>query len=200
MSDELRGRLAAALAGFERVATAIDGRRAAAVAVAIVEDGDGPGVLVTRRAARLRAHPGQWALPGGRLDDGEDAVTAALREMREELGVVALPSSVIGLLDDYPTRSGYVITPVVLWAGAVGEITPNPDEVASVHVARLDELDVDPLFVTIPESTAPVIQLPVLGTHLHAPTAAILHQFREVALHRRATRVAHYEQPVFAWR
>ena len=90
--------------------------------------------------------------------------------------------------------------PVVLWAGHVGPLTPNPDEVASVHVAHLSELDVDPLFVTIPESDAPVIQLPVLGTHLHAPTAAILHQFREVALHRRATRVAHYEQPVFAWR
>jgi len=196
----LRDGVRAAIAEFPRVASPIEGRRPAAVAVAIVEDDEGAGVLVTRRAARLRAHPGQWALPGGRLDGGEDAVAAALREMREELGVDASASSVLGLLDDYPTRSGYVITPVVLWAGHVGPLTPNPDEVASVHVAHLSELDVDPLFVTIPESDAPVIQLPVLGTHLHAPTAAILHQFREVALHRRATRVAHYEQPVFAWR
>jgi 8-oxo-dGTP pyrophosphatase MutT (NUDIX family) len=200
VTDDLRDRLRAALAAFTRVEATVDGHRAAAVAVAVVEEDDGPGVLVTRRAARMRAHPGQWALPGGRIDEGEDAAAAALREMYEELGVVAPPSSVIGLLDDYPTRSGYVITPVVVWAGRIGAVTPNPDEVAAVHVATLDELDVDPLFVTIPESSAPVIQLPVLGTHLHAPTAAILHQFREVALHRRATRVAHYEQPVFAWR
>ena len=200
MTAGLRERLAAAIEDFPRMAAALDGRRAAAVAVAVVEEDDGPGVLVTRRAARLRAHPGQWALPGGRLDEGEDAVTAALREMHEELGVALEPASVLGVLDDYATRSGYVITPVVLWAGRVERLAPNPDEVASVHVALLTELDVEPVFVTIPESTAPVIQLPVLGTHLHAPTAAILHQFREVALHCRATRVAHFEQPVFAWR
>ena len=147
----------------------------------------------------MRAHAGQWALPGGRIDPGETAVQAALREMHEELGLVAGGDTVLGLLDDYPTRSGYLITPVVLWVGPPGVLSPNPDEVASVHVASLTDLDVEPSVVSIPESDAPVIRLPLFGNHVHAPTAAVLHQFREVALHNRSTRVAHYEQPVWAW-
>jgi 8-oxo-dGTP pyrophosphatase MutT (NUDIX family) len=196
----VRAGVTAALAGFERVPVPVGERRAAAVAVALVDDGDGTGVLLTRRAARMRAHAGQWALPGGRLDAGESAVDAALREMDEELGVRADAADVLGVLDDYPTRSGYVITPVVVWGGAIDDLVPNPDEVASVHVVSLAGLDVEPRFLTIPESPAPVIQVPLLGLYVHAPTAAVLHQFREVALHGRPTRVAHYEQPVFAWR
>jgi mutator protein MutT len=198
---ESRTSIAAALAAFQRVPQPLGERRSAAVAVAVIEDDDeGVGVLLTRRAAGLRAHAGQWALPGGRVDTGETAVEAALREMDEELGVRAEPHAVLGLLDDYPTRSGYVITPVVLWAGRLGALTPNPAEVASVHLVTLSALDVEPHLDTIPESPAPVLRLPLFDGFLHAPTAAVLHQFREVALHRRATRVAHYEQPVFAWR
>lgn len=170
------------------------------MAVAIVDDGDELGLLLTRRATRMRAHPGQWALPGGRTDDGETTVAAALREMEEELGLRCTHEGVLGLLDDYATRSGYVITPVVVWCGQISALVPNPGEVASVHVIRFSELDVEPRFVTIAESAAPVIQLPLFGEYLHAPTAALLHQFREVALHGRPTRVAPYEQPVFAWR
>lgn len=192
--------MTAALAAFERLPLPDGEHRPAAVVVAVVEGDDGPGVLLTRRAAGLRSHAGQWALPGGRIDPGESAVAAALRETGEELGLRGYPDDVLGLLDDYPTRSGYMITPVVLWAGRTGGLTPNPDEVASVHVVPLVELDVEPGFLTIPESAAPVIQLPLLGSLVHAPTAAVLHQFREVALHGRATRVAGYEQPVFAWR
>jgi mutator protein MutT len=169
------------------------------VAVAIVTGDNGPGVLLTRRAAGMRAHAGQWALPGGRLDPGETAVDAAVRELDEELGLTAPADAVLGLLDDYPTRSGYLITPVVLWLGVAGVLTPNPDEVASVHVVRLTDLDVEPEVVRIPESESPVIRLALFGGYVHAPTAAVLHQFREVALHRRPTRVAHYEQPVWAW-
>ena len=73
-------------------------------------------MLLTRRAAGLRAHRGQWALPGGRCDEGETPVEAALRELHEELGLELGPDDVLGLLDDYPTRSGYLITPVVVWA------------------------------------------------------------------------------------
>jgi 8-oxo-dGTP pyrophosphatase MutT (NUDIX family) len=195
-----RDSITSALTGLDRQAVPLEGRRPAAVAVAIVDDGQELAVLLTRRAARMRAHPGQWALPGGRADDGETTVAAALREMEEELGLRCAEGDVLGLLDDYATRSGYVITPVVVWCGQTGPLTPNPDEVASVHVVRFSELDVEPRFVTIPESPAPVIQLPLLGGHVHAPTAALLYQFREVALHARPTRVAHYEQPVFAWR
>lgn len=200
MAPTTRDSITAAVACLDRHAVALEGRRPAAVAVAIVDDGNELGLLLTRRAARLRAHPGQWAFPGGRTDDGETAVAAALREMQEELGLHCSEGDVLGLLDDYATRSRYVITPVVIWCGRTAALTPNPDEVASVHLVRFSELDVEPRFAAIPESPRPVIQLPLFGDYVHAPTAALLHQFREVALHGRPTRVAHYEQPVFAWR
>lgn len=201
MPAATRDEVAAALAAFEPTRLAADGRRAAAVALAIVIDPDaGPGVVVTRRAERMRAHAGQWALPGGRIDAGETPLAAATRELAEEVALHVPESAYVGDLDDYPTRSGYVITPIVLWCGEVGPLAPNPDEVASIHVATFDELDVEPRFVRIPESDAPVIQLPLFGNLVHAPTAAVLYQFREVALRGRATRVAHLEQPVFAWR
>jgi 8-oxo-dGTP pyrophosphatase MutT (NUDIX family) len=200
MAERSREAIAAAIASFERIPVRAAGRRSAAVAVAVVDDAAGCGVLLTRRAADMRAHPGQWALPGGRIDPGESALDAALRELDEELGLAVDETTYLGTLDDYPTRSGYVVTPVVLWCGAIGALRPNPAEVASVHVATLDALDIEPRFVSIPESDAPVIQLPLLGTRIHAPTAAILYQFREVSLHERSTRVAHLEQPVFAWR
>nr|WP_242623539.1 CoA pyrophosphatase [Pseudonocardia sediminis] len=156
--------------------------------------------LLTRRAKSLRAHSGQWALPGGRADPGESITEAARREVSEEVGLDLGEDRVLGLLDDYPTRSGYVITPVVLWAGGAGEPTPNPDEVGSLHHVPLREIDHEPRFLTIPESDAPVIQVPLFDRFVHAPTGAVLYQFRELVLHRRATRVAHLEQPVFAWK
>ncbi len=173
-------------------------KRAAAVAVPIVLTGGSPGIWLTRRAAGLRAHSGQFALPGGRLDPGETAEQAALRELHEEIGVSA--DSVLGRLDDYPTRSGYVITPVVVWIGEQPQVRPNPAEVAEVYLIPFTELDVEPRFAYISESERPVIQLPLLDTMIHAPTAAVLFQFRELCLHGRPTRVAHFEQPVFAWR
>ncbi|TQM35980.1 NUDIX hydrolase [Pseudonocardia cypriaca] len=169
----------------------------AAVGITLVADG--AALLLTRRAATLRGHPGQWALPGGRTDPGEAPGAAARRELAEELGLVLDADAELGLLDDYATRSGYLITPVVLWAGIAPVLRPNPVEVAEVHRVPLDVIDVEPRFVTIAESDAPVIQLPILDRLVHAPTAAVLHQFREVVQHGRPTRVAHFEQPVFAW-
>ncbi|WP_281246716.1 NUDIX hydrolase [Geodermatophilus amargosae] len=174
--------------------------RQAAVAVCVTEEPGGPALLVTRRAARLRAHAGQWALPGGRLDPGETPVQAALRELTEEVGLERGPDDVVGLLDDYVTRSGYVMTPVVVWAGNAGELRPAEAEVAAVYRVSLTDLDVDPVLVTIPESEAPVIRLPLLGGWVHAPTAAVVYQFCQVACRGLHTRVAHLEQPVFAWR
>jgi 8-oxo-dGTP pyrophosphatase MutT (NUDIX family) len=192
--------LAEALAAFPRRTHPLDGRRAAAVAVVVVDTDEGPGIVLTKRSAHMRAHAGQWALPGGRVDAGESYDDAALWELHEELGLLVGPDAVVGMLDDYPTRSGYVITPVVVWAGADAVMTPNPDEVASVHVAAGAVLAVEPRFVSIPESDQPVVQLPMLGTLIHAPTAAVVHQFRELAVHGRVTRVDHFEQPVWAWR
>jgi 8-oxo-dGTP pyrophosphatase MutT (NUDIX family) len=172
----------------------------AAVAVCVTEHSGTAALLITRRAPRLRAHAGQLALPGGRLEPGETAARGALRELQEEVGLVLGPADVLGLLDDYVTRSGYVMTPVVCWAGDVGEPVGAEAEVAAVHQVPLADLDVEPRFIAIPESDAPVIQLPLFGRYLHAPTAAIVHQFCQVACRGLVTRVAHFEQPVFAWR
>jgi 8-oxo-dGTP pyrophosphatase MutT (NUDIX family) len=163
----------------------------------------GAAFLLARRAARMNAHAGQWALPGGRIDPGETPEQTALRELDEELGVSLDESSVLGRLDDYPTRSGYVITPVVVWGGAHVELRPNPAEVAHAyriglhHLVRADS----PRFVTIPESDRPVVQVPLGSDLIHAPTGAVLVQFRWVAIEGRIDeRVDHFEQPVFAWK
>jgi 8-oxo-dGTP pyrophosphatase MutT (NUDIX family) len=162
----------------------------------------GPAILLTRRAARLRTHPAQWALPGGRIDPSEAPVDAARRELCEELGLDLPPSAILGVLDDYATRSGFVITPFVLWGGADPELHPDPDEVLSVHRISFRELcrEDSPRFVTIPESDRPVVQVRIGGDLVHAPTGAVLLQFRRVAIEGVCERVAGYEQPVFAWR
>jgi len=178
--------------------------RHAAVAIAVVE-ADLPGeaaFLLTKRTPRLRSHGGQWALPGGRVDAGETIEQTALREMHEELGVLASTDDVLGALDDYPTRSGYLIAPVVVWLPAKIQVTPNPTEVAAAYRIRCAELfrPDSPEIVPIPESDRPIIRLPLPVATVNAPTAAVLYQFKEVALAGRDTRVDHFEQPVFAWR
>jgi 8-oxo-dGTP pyrophosphatase MutT (NUDIX family) len=202
--DTTRRKIAELCAGFARAPEdAAPALKRAAVAIALTEDarGDGTAFLLTRRAAGLRSHKGQWALPGGRCDAGETQAQAALRELHEELGLELSQSEVLGLLDDYPTRSGYLITPVVVWAGQGVSIVPNPAEVASVHRIALDDIEREDAFsfTSIPESTRRVIRFRLHGGHIHAPTAALIYQFSEL-LAGRQTRVAELEQPVFAWR
>lgn len=192
------------LAGFERRALAMGDLRHAAVACVLVAADDGTaGFVITRRSSRLTDHPGQWALPGGRVELGESAVAAALRETHEEIGLELDPSAVLGVLDDYPTRSGHLITPVVVWAGDDPSFVIDEREVARLYVEPFSSFDHPdlPWEIVIPESDRPVIRLPMGAEDVvHAPTAAVLWQCHQVVIAGLATRVAHYDQPVFAWR
>lgn len=206
-SDALREAMRERLGRFERRAVpsgASGSGTPAAVALVVVpgEDRESAAVLLTLRASGLRRHGGQWALPGGRLEPGETPETGALREVEEEIGLTLPAGHVLGLLDDYPTRSGFAITPVVVWGDGSARLRPDPNEVAGIYRVPLEDL-VTPenLFrQSIPQSDRPVLALSILSTLIYAPTAAILHQFGEVAVLGRDTRVDHYEQPVFAWR
>ncbi len=163
----------------------------------------GAAFLLCRRAAKMRTHARQWALPGGRCEPGETVAQTALRELHEELGLLLGEDAVVGILDDYPTRSGYVITPVVVWGGGDVELVPDPSEVSFAYRIGLHELcrDDSPRFVSIPESPHAVVQIPLGGDLIHAPTGAVLVQFRWVAIEGRVdTRVDEFEQPVFAWK
>ncbi len=203
--DATRRNIAEACAAFVRLPDAAEPSvlKRAAVVLALTESNDGADTafLLTKRASSLRAHRGQWALPGGRCDAGETPVEAALRELEEELALRLSADAVLGLLDDYPTRSGYLITPVVVWAAESAAIVPSPDEVASVHRIGLATIERDDAFdfTAIPESSRRVIRFHHQMSLIHAPTAALIYQFREV-LAGRHTRVTDLEQPVFAWK
>lgn len=167
----------------------------------IAEEYEQAAFILTTRAEKLSSHAGQRAYPGGRLDPGETVEQAALRELEEEIGLKLGADKVLGRLDDYATRSGFVITPVVVWGGTNLELVPNPGEVAEIHRIPLAELlrEDAPILDSIAESEHPVLKMPLGDEWFAAPSAAIAYQFREVALLGKTTRVVHYEQPYFAW-
>ena len=194
---DLRQRISRHMMSFEPRVLDTAGLRHAAVGVIVLADDRGQACFVlTRRHSSLRRHGGQWALPGGRLEAGEQAATAALREIREEVGLCLDSTSIVGRLDDYVTRSGHLVSPFVLWAGDSAELSVSPDEVDAAYRVPLDDLArpgalrLEPLLH---------FDLPIVRSSVHAPTAAILYQFLEVALRGRVVRVADVEQPFFAW-
>lgn len=206
-TDLLRAGMEDRLARFDRRSLPAGSRTPAmpaAVAVVVVpgEEEERAAVLLTLRASGLRRHGGQWALPGGRLDPGETPEEGALRELEEEIGLTLPADHVLGQLDDFPTRSGFAITPVVVWGSNAAPLRPDPREVAGIYRVPLEDLldSGNVILQSIPQSDHPLLALSILDTLIYAPTAAILHQFAEVAVAGRETRVAHYEQPVFAWR
>jgi 8-oxo-dGTP pyrophosphatase MutT (NUDIX family) len=217
LDADLRRTVADRLAAWPLHVLEVGVQRHAAVAVALVEEGTGAqfanvrqpegwsldaALLLTRRATTLANHAGQWALPGGRIDEGETVEQAALRELHEEVGLHLGPEHVLGRLDDYATRSGFVISPVVVWAGAAKELLPHPAEVASIHRIPVEEFmrPDAPLLEATDDPGRPILRMPVGQHWIAAPTAAVIYQFREVCIAGRATRVAHFDQPLFARR
>ena len=217
LDEALRQRLKTNLSAHEVARLPRSGRKHAAVAFTLVNQAMPAGIanipfsdsaidqaafILTIRGAALSSHAGQRAYPGGRVDPGETTEDAALRELAEEVGLELGHEQVIGRLDDYVTRSGYVISPVVVWGGRDVTLTPNPGEVASIHRIPLSELlrKDAPILESIPQSDHPVLKMPLGDEYVAAPSAAVSYQFREVALLGRRTRVAHFEQPLFAWK
>jgi 8-oxo-dGTP pyrophosphatase MutT (NUDIX family) len=202
-NQSLRESLGLKLAAFSTNDAADSELTQAAVALTVIFDGGEPGLIVTRRTPRLNAHSGQWALPGGRVDPGETSTDAAFRELQEEVGINLQREQMLGRLDTYITRSGYAIAPIVIWSDLTpADLTPSPDEVQSVHTFSFEELlrEDSPNLEQIPESDRDVLSMNYLDDVIYAPTAAMLYQFREVCLLGNETRVAHFDQPVFAWK
>jgi 8-oxo-dGTP pyrophosphatase MutT (NUDIX family) len=216
-NENLLKRIRSNLQKFHVESQGGEGLKRAAVAITVADVASGPGVygmsaegfsssdaalVLTRRSMELKHHAGQWALPGGSVEEGEGPEETALRELAEEVGLTLPHESVIGRLDDFVTRSRFVITPVVVWAGPGIDMKPNPAEVRAIHRIPVVEFmrEDAPLLEETPESKHPILCMPVGNSWIAAPTAALLYQFREVAILGKETRVAHYEQPFFAWR
>ena len=171
----------------------------AAVAIVIMLDGEVPILPIFQRTQTMSRHAGQMAIPGGRVHDREGVHECALRELAEELGITLSRDDILGDLDDFDTRSGFTITPVVAWSGAGrGALKPSPAEVARIFLVPVPELG---------EAAAEAAHRPpdrfslvLREVEVFAPTAAILYQFSEVAVDGRSTRVADFHQPSWTHR
>ena len=119
----------------EEIAAALDAAKPAAVLIGLIERPHGTTVLLTERATHLRSHSGQVAFPGGKIDPGEDALEAALREAEEEIGLHRRHIETFAALDPYLSGSGYRITPIVAQIHPPFDLDINHEEVAETFEA-----------------------------------------------------------------
>ena len=192
-----RDTIAANLAAFPRRALAPTGRRRAAVAIVLsAKDGE-LTYLLTSRALTMRRGAGNYALPGGNLEPGEDAITGAIRETSEELGVAITPGEALGMLDDFLTLGGHVVTPVVFWTDEALSLNPDPAEVDRAWFEPVERLNHpgSPMSEDHPDGGEPILRMFADDNWINPPTAAWLYQFREVGLHGRHIRVSMIGQP-----
>jgi 8-oxo-dGTP pyrophosphatase MutT (NUDIX family) len=154
-----RAVVAANLACFRRLGITRPGLRAASVAVCVLLRQDVP--LPADHQAGIRPAESRPAVGAARRKPRAPRVGrgAALRELREETGVAAGPGEVLGTLDAYATRSGFLITPVMVWGGPAGTLVRQSSEVARIHLIPLAGFDGPPELLRIPGSPAPVRRL-----------------------------------------
>lgn len=167
-----------------------DGRATpAAVLIAVTDVPHDPQVILTQRPRSMRDHPGQVAFPGGKIDPGEDAVTAALREAEEELGLPRAAVRVIGTSDVYHTGTGFIVTPVLGVVPPGLDLRPDPVEVADWFEAPLSLL-LDPASWSVNETfwrgaTRRYLELDWQGFRIWGVTAAIIANLaRRIAVER----------------
>jgi 8-oxo-dGTP pyrophosphatase MutT (NUDIX family) len=208
MAAGLRATIQTNLRGFTRISSAAS-LKPAAVAIVVMDGRGTPSVPIFQRTSDMSRHAGQMALPGGRLHEGESAAECAMRELHEELGLRVGPEDVVGLLDDFDTRSGFTITPVVIWADAeTAALQPSKFEVAQLFVIAIPELRAAVSAARPGQAFSLKLERAFSESHpgracaleVFAPTAAILYQFSEVALDGRPARVTDFYQPPFTHR
>lgn len=200
-AGDLRTLFGSRLGAWSRTAVSDGpGVRRAAVVITLYERNTVPHFLMIKRVNR-GSNPGQWALPGGKVDAGESAVDAGLRELREETGLVAEQDDVLGLLDDFTASRGIVITPVVVMLTGPRRPLRSPAEVASLHPLPLTALTAPHVPRWKDTPNGPLLQLPLRHDMVvHAPTGAILWQFAEVVLKGTPLRVSDAMEPGFTSR
>jgi 8-oxo-dGTP pyrophosphatase MutT (NUDIX family) len=188
--------MAANLRNFSRVPST-ESLKPAAVAIVVMDCDGVPSVPIFQRTSNMSRHAGQMALPGGGLHEGESTEECAIRELHEELGIRVSSGDVVGLLDDFDTRSGFTITPVVIWTDAqTSALQPSKFEVAELYVIAIPELRA----AVSRARPGRAFSLRLERVQVFAPTAAILYQFSEVALDGREARVTDFYQPPFTHR